>query len=157
MQPIHASESSSRYRQDAVAEMPIPAPRFHLHKRRIMTAGTLPRQYVDRHSKRIWFGLAILLTLTAAALFAPYLAPRSSPLAPLFTSLCAANIAPGTSGHLFGTDYLGRDVLKEAIWGARTSLGVGILGLIGCGIRQLLGNTERICRWGDRLDHDANR
>ncbi|HEY9773233.1 MAG TPA: ABC transporter permease [Planktothrix sp.] len=92
-----------------------------------MTAATRPRNYDYRLSKRVIFGLLILLVFYLAALLAPYVAPRDSSLAPLFTNLPDANIPPGAAGHLFGTDYLGRDVLKEAIWGARTSLGVGII------------------------------
>jgi peptide/nickel transport system permease protein len=110
--------------------MQIRTPQINLHKGRIMTAGAIPRVYENRRSKRIVSGLIMLSLLSGAALLAPLLAPRQSELAPLLTDLAHANITPGSMGHLFGTDYLGRDVLAQAIWGARASLGVGILSAI---------------------------
>jgi peptide/nickel transport system permease protein len=92
-----------------------------------MTAGRKPRVYDYRFSKRMLFGAGILFLLVLMAASAPYLAPAQSPFAPVLTNLSDSNILPGGAGHLLGTDYLGRDILREALWGTRASLAVGIL------------------------------
>ena len=81
-------------------------------------------------------GLALLIAFTAAAIFAPILAPQDPAHLDLLNRL-----APPTHSHLFGTDELGRDILSRTLFGARISLIVAIsvvsisltLGLIiGC-------------------------
>jgi peptide/nickel transport system permease protein len=62
------------------------------------------------------------------AVLAPLASPQPVlPLSPLDVDLQAANIPIGGAGHLLGTDYLGRDIVMLALWGARVSLAVGIL------------------------------
>jgi peptide/nickel transport system permease protein len=39
-------------------------------------------------------------------------------------------LASPNNRHLLGTDYLGRDTLSRLIWGARTSLLVGVVALL---------------------------
>ncbi len=39
-------------------------------------------------------------------------------------------VPPGTPGHLFGTDELGRDLLARCIYGGRISLSVGFVAMI---------------------------
>jgi peptide/nickel transport system permease protein len=92
-----------------------------------MTAAAKPRQYEYRFSKRMLFGLGGVLLLMFAATFAPYITPPQSQFVPVLTNLTEANIHPGAAGHLLGTDYLGRDILREALWGTRASLAVGIV------------------------------
>lgn len=67
-------------------------------------------------------GAIIVLTLIVVALFAPWLAPYDP------YKLDPANLllAPSWS-HWMGTDEFGRDILSRIIWGARTSLTVGLL------------------------------
>ena len=87
----------------------------------------------------IGFAILILVLLTAVA--APWLAPidpnaqdLSSPLLP------PAWIAGGAPGHLLGTDQLGEDVLSRIIYGARVSLSVGVIAVLGSGtLGSLLG------------------
>ncbi len=69
-----------------------------------------------------WVGLAIVLCMTVAALFAPWLAPYDP------TALHPKNIleAPCAAFPL-GTDALGRDVLSRLLYGARVSLWVGFV------------------------------
>ncbi|SLN05270.1 Dipeptide transport system permease protein DppC (TC 3.A.1.5.2) [Corynebacterium xerosis] len=60
---------------------------------------------------------------------------------------------PGTSGHLLGTDQLGRDVLARLVVGSRISVLVGVTaallsGVIGSAIGILAGYTGG---WTDRL------
>ena len=68
-------------------------------------------------SDRISFiGFVILVALVLTAIFAPLLAPFD----PATQSLRARLLPPfwlprGTTAHLLGTDYLGRDVLSRLI------------------------------------------
>lgn len=74
-------------------------------------------------ASRSWLyaGTAILLLLTAAALFAPVVAPYD----PLAQNL-DQDLIPRSSEHWLGTDKLGRDILSRIIYGGRISLLVGI-------------------------------
>ena len=74
-------------------------------------------------ASRSWLyaGTAILLLLTAAALFAPVVAPYD----PLSQNL-DQDLIPRSSEHWLGTDKLGRDILSRIIYGGRISLLVGI-------------------------------
>lgn len=72
-------------------------------------------------------GLAILVTMTAAALAAPIL-----PLLPpnvVETSQRLKSILAGE--HVLGTDDLGRDVLSRMIWGARPALAAALVATFG--------------------------
>jgi peptide/nickel transport system permease protein len=69
-------------------------------------------------------GAVIAVAWFLIAVFAPLVAPHD-PLAQTFTP----NDGP-SSGHLFGTDELGRDVLSRVVYGARISLPVALL-LVG--------------------------
>ena len=63
------------------------------------------------------------------------LAPAVSPFDP--TQIDADNLLMPPSGeHLLGTDSLGRDILSRMIYGARISLGIG---LIAVGIATIIG------------------
>ena len=64
-------------------------------------------------------GLAIVLALTLAAVFAPAVAPHDP------TAIDPLRTLEGSSAdHLLGTDELGRDVLSRLLVGARWSLGI---------------------------------
>ena len=76
-------------------------------------------------------GLIITLTLIITSIFAPFFAIRD-PLEADFKQMLASPSAE----HLFGTDYLGRDIFSRIIFGGRFSLLVALLsmalsGLIG--------------------------
>jgi peptide/nickel transport system permease protein len=79
-------------------------------------------------SDRVSFiGFVILLALVLTAIFAPLLAPFD----PASQSLRARLLPPfwlphGTTVHLLGTDYLGRDVLSRLIYGSRASLSIAV-------------------------------
>jgi peptide/nickel transport system permease protein len=66
-------------------------------------------------------GLAIVVLVTAAAVFAPVIAPHD----PLEQSLTNRFAGPGSSGYLLGADAFGRDILSRLIYGGRISLAVG--------------------------------
>lgn len=67
------------------------------------------------------FSVLVIALLVAA------LAPWLAPFAPEQTDFANTLAPPGTSGHLLGTDDLGRDVLSRIILGSRASLQVGLL------------------------------
>lgn len=78
-------------------------------------------------------GLVALMLLLA--MLAPVL-PLPNPSG---TSILDTYLPPSGT-HLFGTDSLGRDVLARTIWGARTSLTIGIgIVVIGMSIGMTLG------------------
>lgn len=77
-------------------------------------------------------GAFLILSLVFTAIFASVLMPYD----PYALSIPEAFQAPGTGGHLFGTDELGRDLLSRIIWGSRISLAVA---LFSVGIGQSIG------------------
>lgn len=76
----------------------------------------------------------LLLTVIFSALLAPYLGLPN----PAEGSLIDRLQPPGTSGHLLGTDELGRDMLSRLVWGGRISL---VVGFAAVGFAALLGVT----------------
>jgi ABC-type dipeptide/oligopeptide/nickel transport system permease subunit len=81
----------------------------------------------SRLGVRLLLGTGILGLLVVLGLVAPIVYPISGNFSPLHLDLNSTNLQPGVNGHFFGTDYLGRDVLSQAVWGARSTLSVGIL------------------------------
>src|SRR4051812_24013401 len=76
-----------------------------------------------RRKRTALFGLAGAAVFVLVALLAPLLAPYGPlDMGPSFK-------APGAP-HLLGTDSLGSDVLSNVIYGARTSLLVGLCAVI---------------------------
>ena len=82
------------------------------------------------------FGLVIVLAVVVAAIAAPWLAPFA-PDNQMFDGLTleGAPMPPGEQ-FLLGTDTLGRDLLSRLLYGARTSL---IIGLVANGIAVTIG------------------
>ena len=70
-----------------------------------------------RRQRWAMVGLAFLLVVIVAAIFAPLVAPH----APDAQDINAVNAGP-SGAHWLGTDDLGRDILSRLIWGARISL-----------------------------------
>jgi len=90
------------------------------------------RQKDSRH--RVWYrrllrdrvamvALTVLLAFVLLAILAPIL-PLSDPIA---TNPRIKNLPIGTAGHMLGTDQVGRDILSRIIWGARTTLMLGVI------------------------------
>ena len=87
-----------------------------------------------------------LALIFLAALFAPFVAPHD----PTDRQLPLRHVEPFSSGvaadrsesppaednrfYILGTDHLGRDMLSRLIFGARISLGVGVLGVLVSGV-----------------------
>lgn len=79
---------------------------------------------------------AVLLLMIAAAVFAPWIAPAD----PYQASMLRRLLPIGSSGHLLGTDELGRDMLTRLLYGGRMSLLIGVLPvLIAFGIGTSVG------------------
>ncbi len=70
-------------------------------------------------------GLAVIVVLVLAALLAPLLSPY-----PPNAIDTAASRQPPSSAHWFGTDLLGRDLFTRVLYGAQTSLQVGIIAVL---------------------------
>lgn len=81
-------------------------------------------------------GLAVIVLTVAAAAAAPALAPFD-PDAQMFDGLTleGAPLPPG-GAYLLGTDLLGRDLLSRLLFGARTSL---VIGVVANGIAVAIG------------------
>jgi peptide/nickel transport system permease protein len=76
---------------------------------------------------RMSLSIGLVVFLTILPILAPVVHPVTPPLTPSHVDLMTANVPPFTDGHLLGTDSLGRDVLSMALWGARTSLALGLV------------------------------
>lgn len=84
--------------------------------------------------------LLVLAALAAACWLAPALG-RYGPILPDWDAL---SVRPGTAGHWFGTDAIGRDVFARTLAGGRLSLGIGLLAsvvalVIGLGYGAIAG------------------
>ena len=72
-------------------------------------------------------GIVIFSLIVLSCAFGPFLIPFD----PETQDYSAISIGPSfTSGHLFGTDDLGRDLLVRLLLGGRTSLAIGVLATI---------------------------
>jgi peptide/nickel transport system permease protein len=88
--------------------------------------------------KSALFSITFIALVTLSATFAPLVAPFApSEQFRDGLTLQGAPIAPN-GNYLLGTDLLGRDLLSRLIYGARTSL---IIGIIANGVAVLLGTT----------------
>jgi peptide/nickel transport system permease protein len=77
-------------------------------------------------------GMVIVILVLLMAIFAPLIAPYEP------SAQAARRLLPPSGEHIMGTDELGRDVFSRIIFGARTSLYVGLLAV---SIASVLGVT----------------
>ncbi len=113
-------------------------------------AGMLRRLARDR----VAAAAALLLT---AIVLAALLAPWISPYDPYFTDLTKVMQPPGAE-HWFGTDNTGRDILSRVIYGTRSTLMLGLVGVIVGGLfGGVMGILAAYYRAARRLDHAAGR
>jgi peptide/nickel transport system permease protein len=91
-----------------------------------------------------WLCIAWLVIVAAAALLAPILPIDDPRITDFFVP---NNSAPGTGGHILGTDVNGYDILSRLIWGGRVSLvvalGVLVIGMVVGGLIGLLAGFFR--------------
>jgi len=107
-------------------------------------------------SKRVWFGILVMLTLGFVAVLAPWVAPHD----PYKASITQSNLPPawvhgahvsGMAEYILGTDRYGRDILSRLIYGTRTAV---ILALTAVPLAALIGSVTGLVSgyMGGRLD-----
>lgn len=97
---------------------------------------------VLRRSPQAGIGVLVLIVVVLCAILAPVIAPMSPTDQVLLARLSPPSLSSptGGTGHLLGTDHLGRDILSRVIYGSRISLFVAVLGVgISATIGVLLG------------------
>ncbi len=88
------------------------------------------------------FGLIVIAIVVVAAATAPWLAPYN-PYEQFFDGLTLEGAPlPPDAKFWFGTDLVGRDVMSRLIYGAQTSL---IIGVVANGIAVFIGSVVGIC------------
>jgi peptide/nickel transport system permease protein len=112
----------------------------------VMEAAAAPSRPVRARSvlarlirrKTAVFGLAVIAVVVTAAVLAPLVAPYD-PGEQFFEGLTLEGAPLPPNGRFwFGTDLLGRDLLSRLIFGAQTSL---IIGVVANGLAVLIGAT----------------
>lgn len=73
-------------------------------------------------SRMAWLSLAFLAIVSAAAVFAPWVTTHR-----FDEQQIERQLEPPSGEHWMGTDSLGRDLYSRVVYGARTSLAVGVL------------------------------
>jgi oligopeptide transport system permease protein len=104
-----------------------------------------------RRNRTAFVGLVIAAFILFVAIFAPILAPE-----PYDYAVISDVLQPPSAQHVLGTDEVGRDLLSRVIYGARTSMTVGLaVSLLGTLIGVVLGG---LAGWfGGRADFIALR
>jgi peptide/nickel transport system permease protein len=91
---------------------------------------------VRRPGLAFWLAALALGAALIAAVFAEWVAPYAANDQDIARRLQP----PGVSGHLLGTDEVGRDVLSRLVHGARVSLLVGVVAVVlSCPLGVLVG------------------
>ncbi|MDR1511927.1 MAG: ABC transporter permease [Propionibacteriaceae bacterium] len=120
--PVESPASAPQAADPAAATFPADRPVGRLLNRRLNRA-TRADQGKGQRSLRGLIGLTLVGLIVAMSLAAPLLAP----FGPEEYDLLSIYAAP-SSGHPFGFDEIGRDVLSRVIWGGRPVLLVTVLG-----------------------------
>lgn len=82
-----------------------------------------------KKNKLAVIGTFIVLFFVILAIFAPWIAPSG-----IDDKELVKRLQPPSSEHWFGTDDFGRDILSRVIYGARISLWVGLLSVLGSAV-----------------------
>lgn len=145
-----------------VANVPLSAMRRELGDEAVVSGRS--RAWIAlRGNPAFWIGAGGVVVLILLALLAPILAPHAPDLQFRDNGLTAAGDPVGPSAEFpFGTDRLGRDYLSRLLFGAQTSLTVGIganaiatlVGVLVGATAAYVGNrsvSRRLGRWAVRL------
>ncbi len=106
-------------------------------------ANLKPKSTLRRLAERklALFGFALILLVVGAAIFAPMIAPYA-PEEQLFDGLTLEGAPlPPDARFIMGTDLLGRDLFSRMLFGAQTSL---IIGVVANGLALLIGTLVGI-------------
>jgi len=105
------------------------------------------REFLRRSGTGRW-GLALTLLLVILAVAGPWFAHADPTVQDL-----PIRLAGPSAAHWMGTDELGRDILSRTLYGARVSMLVGVIVVLGAGIAGLaIGSLAGYCGgWIDRL------
>ncbi len=88
-----------------------------------------------RRNRMAMVGLAFVMVLVFCAVFAPWISPHDP-----YRVALDEQLLPASTTYWLGTDNFGRDVLTRILYGARTSLVVGIVpSLISLAIGTVMG------------------
>lgn len=100
-----------------------------------------------RYNASLMVGAVITAAFLLVALVSVFYLPHD----PNFPDVLHRLLPPGSSGHLLGTDDLGRDIVSELMAGARTSVVIGALGSFIALIVGLVGGLAAAAggRWTD--------
>jgi peptide/nickel transport system permease protein len=91
------------------------------------------------------FGLVLVALTLMMAASAPVVAPQGP------FELVGGRLEPPNLEHIFGTDHLGRDILAGVLYGARTSLAVGVFAtLLALVVGIVVGSIAGF--YGGRID-----
>ena len=95
------------------------------------------------------FSLTFLAIALICAVFAPIIAPYS----PIETNPSNILKQPDLTNHWLGTDNQGRDILSRLIYGAQTSVMIGVLSvLLAATVGTIIGLVSGVFRgWTDRV------
>jgi peptide/nickel transport system permease protein len=99
-----------------------------------------PRSVLSRllHRRLALFGLAVILLTVLAAILAPWITPYP-PSQQFFDGLTLEGAPlPPNPEYWLGTDLVGRDLLSRLVFGAQTSL---IIGIVANGVAVLIGTA----------------
>jgi peptide/nickel transport system permease protein len=95
------------------------------------------RGVLARLNLSTWAGVAIVVLLVLAAIFAPYLATH-----PPAKQSIMDQLAPPGGAYLLGADQFGRDIWSRLLFGARYSLTIGLFAILtALVIGSLIGMT----------------
>ncbi|THF57763.1 D,D-dipeptide ABC transporter permease [Ollibium composti] len=102
--------------------------------------------YQLRRSPLTMVGLGIIVVVLFIMVAAPWIAPYNPDKLDLLHRLAAPSLA-----HFFGTDEVGRDIFSRVLWGARTSVTVGLaIVAISMGFGTVIGAFSGLV--GGRVD-----
>lgn len=90
-------------------------------------------RYLIKKNKMTFIGFLILLVIVLLAIIAPLISPYDPTKIDIISKF-----QPPSVKHWFGTDEVGRDILTRTLYGARLSLGVGILVIVIAGAAGLI-------------------
>ena len=123
-----------------------------------LTQQTAPDTWLSRatqHVRDVFRGAPVLsLSFLVIALICAIFAPLIAPYSPVATSPADILAPPSLfSKHILGADNQGRDILSRIIYGAQTSVKVGVLSvLLAATVGTAIGLLSGVFRgWADRI------